>query len=90
MPAPADLAGFDSLEVRRIRGSEIGICFQALSYNSVHAHHGVLHIGPRLTLEAQRVLEVERDDGRAGETQEKITKRADGDCVGNGLALLLG
>ena len=69
---------------------KFGICFRALSHNSVHAHDGVLHVGSGLAFEAERVLEIERDDGRAREAQQKITQRADGDRVRDGRALLLG
>ena len=40
------------------------------------ADDGVLDVGPGLALEAQRVLEVEGDDGVAGVAQHEVAERA--------------
>ena len=60
-------------------------CSASFAHNSIHAHDGVLHVGAGFAFEAQRVLEIERDYGRAREAQQEIAQRADcygvGDCL---------
>jgi hypothetical protein len=47
------------------------------------ADHGVLNVGAGLALEAQRILEVEGDDGVARELEHEVAQRADGDLLGD-------
>ena len=45
------------------------------------ADDGILHVGAGLTFKAERVSEVEGDDGVACEAQHEVAQRADGDLA---------
>ena len=54
------------------------------------ADDGVLDVGAGLAFEAERVFEVEGDDGVAGEAEHEVAEGADGDLLGDGLAFVGG
>jgi hypothetical protein len=54
------------------------------------ADDGVLDVGAGFALEAERVFEVEGDDGAAGELEHEVAQRADGDLLGDLLAFGFG
>ena len=51
------------------------------------ADDGVLNVGAGLALEAERIFEVEGDDGVARELEHEVAQSADGDLLGDLLAL---
>ena len=67
-----------------------GCCSASFAEDVARAHDGVLAVGAGLAVEAERILEIEGDDGRARELQQEIAQRADGDAVGDGRALGFG
>src|SRR5581483_2945585 len=60
----------------------------AFAKNVTGANHGVLCVRPGLTLEAERVLEIERDHGLLSELEHEIAQRADRDLPRNRRALV--
>ena len=70
--------------------SKVRLLVAQLAENISRAHHGVLAVGAGFALEAEGVLEVEGDGGRAREFQQEIAQRADGDGVRDGGALHVG
>ena len=68
---------------RQAARAKIRLLLGRFAENIARAHDGILAIGPRLALEAERVAEVESDDGRARELQQEVAQRADGDGMRN-------
>src|SRR5581483_8825415 len=58
-----------------------GAGFQALPANPANAYHGILNVRAGLALKAERILEVESDDGVARKLQQKEAERPDRDGV---------
>ncbi len=58
-----------------------------LAEDAAGADYGVLDVGAGFSFEAERVFEVEGDDGIAGVLEHEVTQRSDGDGVGGCVAL---
>ncbi len=55
----------------------------AFAEDVADADDGVLNVGAGLAFEAERVFEVESDDGVARELEHEVAQRADGDLLGD-------
>ena len=67
-------------------GREVGQGFAAgfeFAENITGADGGVLNVGSGFAFKAERFLEVESDDGVAGELQQEVAERANGDFGGD-------